>query len=59
MYVALPNLSIYYEWENVKTSDKNDKFKISALKFNEDFELPDGSYSVADIPDYLLSFFIS
>ena len=48
-YVALSNLSIYYTWKNIKKSYKNDKFKISALTWNEEFELPDGSYSVSDI----------
>ena len=28
--VALSNLSIYYTWRNIKTSYKNNKFKISA-----------------------------
>ena len=28
--VALSNISIYYAWKNIKTSYKNDKFKISA-----------------------------
>ena len=32
-----------------KKSYKNNKFKISALTWNEEFELPDGSYSVSDI----------
>ena len=31
---------------------KNNKFKISALTWNEKFELPDGSCSVSDIQDY-------
>ena len=30
-YAALSNLSIDYTWKNVKTSYKNNKFKISAL----------------------------
>ena len=30
----------------------NNKFKISAPTWNEEFELPDGSYSVSDIQDY-------
>ena len=33
-------------------SYKNNKFKISNLTWNEEFELTDGSYSVSDIPDY-------
>ena len=35
-----------------KKSYKINKFKISALTWNEQFELPDGSYSVFDIQDY-------
>ena len=31
---------------------KNSKFKISAPTWNEEFELPDGSYSVSYIQDY-------
>ena len=30
----------------------NNKFKISATTWNDEFELPDGSYSVPDIQDY-------
>ena len=50
--VALSNLSIYYTWKNVKNSYNNNKFKISAPTWSEEFELPDGSYSVSDIQDY-------
>ena len=39
-------------WKNIKKSYKNNKFKISAPTWNEDFELTDGSYSVSDIQDY-------
>ena len=49
--VALSNLSIYYTWKNVKSS-YNNKFKISAPTWSEEFELPDGSYSISDIQDY-------
>ena len=35
-----------------KRSYKNNKFIISAPTRNEEFELPDGSYSVSDIQDY-------
>ena len=41
--VALSNLSIYYTWKNIKSSCNNNKFKISALMWSEEFELPDGS----------------
>ena len=36
----------------MKKSYKNNKCKISALTWNEEFELPDGSYSVSDNQDY-------
>ena len=39
-------------WKNVKSSYNNNKFKISAPTWSEEFELPDGSYSVSDIQDY-------
>ena len=44
--VALSNLSIYYTWRNIKSSYKNNKFKISAPTWNNEFELPDGSYLI-------------
>ena len=49
---ALSILSTYYTWKNIKSSYNNNKFKISALTWNDEFELPDGSYSVSDIQDY-------
>ena len=51
-YVALSNLTIYYTWKNIKKSYKNNILKISATTWNEEFELPDGSYSASDIRDY-------
>ena len=51
-YVFLLNLSIYYTWKDIKKSYKNNKFKISVLTWNVNFELPDGSYSLSDIKDY-------
>ena len=50
--MALANLSIYYTWKNVKSEYNNNKFKISAPTSNDEFNLPDGSYSVSDIQDY-------
>ena len=38
--------------ENIKSSYNNNKFKIFAPTWNDEFELPDGSYSVSDIQDY-------
>ena len=51
--IALSNLSIYYTWNNIKSSYNNNKFKISAPTWNEEFKLPDGSYSVRDIQNCL------
>ena len=42
---------MYYIWENIKKSYKNNKFKISAPTWNKKFELPNESYSVSDIQD--------
>ena len=50
--VALSNLSIYYTWSNTKTSYNNNKFKILAPTWSDEFELPGGSYSISDIRDY-------
>ena len=49
--MALANLSIYYIWKNIKSA-YNNKFKISAPTWNDEFDLPDGSYSIAYIQDY-------
>ena len=50
--MALANLSIYYTWKNIKSKYNNNKFKISAPTWNDTFDLPDGSYSIAEIQDY-------
>ena len=50
--IGLVNLSIYYTWKNIKSAYNNNKFKISAPTWNDEFDLPDGSYSIADIQDY-------
>ena len=47
-YVALSDLSIYYTWKSIKKSHIR---KINST-WNEEFELPDRSYSVSDIQDY-------
>ena len=47
--IALSNLSIYYTRNNIKSSYNNNKFKISTPTWNEQFTLPDGSYSASDI----------
>ena len=50
--IPLSNLSIYYTWKNIKSAYSNNKFKISVPTWNDTFDLPDGSYSIADIQDY-------
>ena len=50
--MALANLSIYYIWKNIKSEYNNNKFKIFAPAWNDNFDLPDGSYSIADIQNY-------
>ena len=50
--MTLANLSIYYIWKNIKTEYNNNKLKISEPTWNETFNLPGGSYSIADIQDY-------
>ena len=50
--MVLAGLSIYYTWKNIKSKYNNNKFKIRAPTWNDEFSLPDGSYSVSDIQDY-------
>ena len=50
--IGLVNLSIYYTWKNIKSAYNNNKFKILAPIWNDEFDLPDGSCSVSDIQDY-------
>ena len=50
--IVLSNLSIYYTCKNIKRSYNNNKFKISTRTWNDEFELPGGSYSVSDNQDY-------
>ena len=50
--LALANLSIYYAQKNIKSKYGNNKFKTSAPTWNDTFDLPDGSYFIADIQDH-------
>ena len=50
--VLAANLSIYYTQKNIKSVYNNNKFKISAPTQNDEFDLPDGSYTISDIQDY-------
>ena len=49
--VALTNLSICNTWKKIKIPHNNNKFKISAPTWSDEFEWPDGSYSISDIQD--------
>ena len=49
--MALANLSISYTWKRIKSKYSNSKFKVSAPRQKDTFDLPDGSYSIADIQD--------
>ena len=50
--MALPNVSIYYKWKNIKSEYNNNKSKILAPTWNDTFHLPDSSYSISDFQDY-------
>ena len=52
-HVALQNVSNYYTWKNIRQQYKNNKLKIRAPAWNDEFELPDGSYSVSVIQNYI------
>ena len=47
--IALANLSTYHTWKNIKPEYNNKKIKTSAPTWNNEFNLPNGSYSVFDI----------
>ena len=49
--IALSN-RIHDIWKNIKRSYKNNKFKIPAPTWIDEFGLPDESYSISDIEDY-------
>ena len=49
--IALLNLSICYTWKNIKSIYNNNRFKISSPTWKDEFELPNGSYSISDIQD--------
>ena len=50
--MELADLRFYYTWKNNKSAYNNNKFKISAPTWNDEFDLSDGSYSISDIQDY-------
>ena len=52
-HVFIRNLSIYYMWKNIRKQYKNSKLKVIAPTWNDEFELPDGSYSMSSIQDHI------
>ena len=46
--MLLYQILLYTIHEKIKKSYKNNKFKISSLTWNKEFELPDESYSVSE-----------
>ena len=52
-HAALQNWSIYYMWKNIGKQYKNNKPKIIASTWNNEFGLPDGSYSISGVQDYI------
>ena len=46
------NSSIYYTWKNIKSTYNNNEFKVPDPTWNDEFDLPEGSYSISDIQYY-------
>ena len=51
--MALASLSINYTWKNAKSIYNNNKSKISAPTWNDTFDLPDGSYNIPALQNYI------
>ena len=54
--VLIKNIRTYYTWKNIESSYNNNKFKISAPTWTDEFELPDGSYLISNIQEFLSIF---
>ena len=52
-HIALQKLSIHFSWKNIKHQFKSNKLKIIAPTWNDEFQLPDGSYSMSDVQNYI------
>ena len=48
----MANLSIYYTTKIIKSTYNNNKLKISAPTWNDQFDLLGRSYAISDIQDY-------
>ena len=56
--IALANITLYHNWKNISTKFGNFAFKIFLLEegvedVSDTFVVPDGSYSVADINNFI------
>ena len=54
-WVCVSDISLYYSWPNIKSEYRNNKFKYKRTTDNKEFDivLPDGSYDIKDINNYL------
>ena len=52
-HIVLQNFSIYCTRKNIRKQYKNNRLKIIAPTLNDEFELPDGFYSVSNIQVYI------
>ena len=52
-HVSFQNLSIWYTWKNLRKENIMKTINLIAPTWNDEFELPDGSYYVSDIQDYI------
>ena len=52
-YVSRQNLPNHYTWKNIRKQYKNNKLKLITSTWNDEFELPDSSYSVSDIHGFI------
>ena len=52
--MALANFSIYYTWTNIKSAYNNNKFNFFAPIWNDEFDLVDRSYSIADYFEFII-----
>ena len=52
-HVVLQNLSTYYGQKSIRKQYKNNKLKIIAPTWKDEFKLPYDSHSVSDIQDYI------
>ena len=52
--IALSDLSIHYNWHNIREVYNNNKFRLSGPIWSKDVTLSDGSYEISQIQTYFL-----